>query len=158
MEIILRATAVYLFLWVVTRGTGKRQLSEMTAFELVLLVTMGDMVQQGVTQEDMSLVGAMLAVGTIALWVILSSYLEWRVPRSRPLVEGVPTVIVRNGRPVNEALRLERVTMEELKEGACKQGIADLGDIRVGLLEPDGKFSFIQLEGQQHESHEKHEA
>ena len=56
MEIILRATAVYLFLWVVTRGTGKRQLSEMTAFELVLLVTMGDMVQQGVTQEDMSLV------------------------------------------------------------------------------------------------------
>ncbi len=158
MEIIVRATVVYAFLWLVTRGTGKRQLSEMTAFELVLLVTMGDLVQQGVTQEDMSLVGAMLAVGTITLWVMFSSYLGWRLPRVRPVIEGVPTVVVRDGRPLDEVLRLERVTLEELKEGARNQGISDLGEIRIGVLEPDGKLSFIQFDGEQHQPHEKHES
>jgi uncharacterized membrane protein YcaP (DUF421 family) len=143
MEIIARATVVYFFLWLVARGSGKRQLSEMTAFEMILLVTLGDLVQQGVTQEDLSLTGAMLAVGTMTMWVIFFAYLEWRFPKTRPLVEGVPVVVVRDGEPVHEALRLERLTMDELKEGARNQGISDLGDVRIGLLEPDGKFSFI---------------
>ncbi|MDP9070220.1 MAG: DUF421 domain-containing protein, partial [Actinomycetota bacterium] len=144
MEVIARATVVYFFLWLVARGTGKRQLSEMTAFELILLVTLGDLVQQGVTQEDMSLTGAMLAVGTMTLWVVVFSYLEWWFPRTRPLVEGVPVVVVRDGEPVDEVLRLERVTFDELKEGARNQGISDLRAVRLGVLEPDGKFSFIQ--------------
>ena len=159
MEIIARATVMYFFLWLVARGTGKRQLSEMTAFELILLVTLGDLVQQGVTQEDMSLTGAMLAVGTMTVWVVLFSFVEWRFPRTRPLVEGVPVVVVQDGQPVEEVLRLERVTMDELREGARNQGIPDLGDIRLGVLEPDGKFSFIQSGGgEQQPSSEKHKA
>ena len=159
MEIIARATVMYFFLWLVARGTGKRQLSEMTAFELILLVTLGDLVQQGVTQEDMSLTGAMLAVGTVTVWVVLFSYVEWRFPRIRPLVEGVPVVVVQDGQPVEEILRLERVTMDELREGARNQGISDLGDIRLGVLEPDGKFSFIQSGGgEQQPPSEKHKA
>ncbi len=158
MEVIARATVVYFFLWLVARGTGKRQLSEMTAFELILLVTLGDLVQQGVTQEDMSLTGAMLAVGTMTLWVVVFSYLEWWFPRTRPLVEGVPVVVVRDGEPVDEVLRLERVTFDELKEGARNQGISDLRAVRLGVLEPDGKFSFIQSEGAQQQPHEKHQA
>ena len=159
MEIIARASAVYFFLWLIARGTGKRQLSEMTAFELILLVTLGDLIQQGVTQEDMSLTGAMLAVGTMTAWVVLFSYVGWRFPGTRPLVEGVPVVVVQDGRPVEEVLRLERVTMDELLEGARNQGIPDLGDIRLGVLEPDGKFSFIQSGGgDQHAPSEKHKA
>ncbi len=159
MEIIARASVVYFFLWLVARGTGKRQLSEMTAFELILLVTLGDLVQQGVTQEDMSLTGAMLAVGTMTVWVVLFSYVEWRYPRTRPLVEGLPVVVVQDGQPVEEVLRLERLTMDELREGARKQGIADLGDIRLGVLEPDGQFSFIQSGGDDQQApSEKHKA
>ncbi len=152
MEIMVRATVAYFFLWLVARGTGKRQLSEMTAFEMILLVTLGDLVQQGVTQEDMSLTGAMLAVGTMTMWVIVFAYLEWRFPNTRPLVEGVPVVVVRDGEPVHEVLRLERLTMDELNEGARNQGIADLADVRVGLLEPDGKFSFIPADDEQHQA------
>lgn len=68
METVVRATVIYFFLFAITRASGKRELSEMTAFELILLITIGDLVQQGVTQEDASLTGAVLAVGTIFLW------------------------------------------------------------------------------------------
>lgn len=78
MEIVVRASVIYFFLWLVARGTGKRELSQLTAFELILLVTMGDLVQQGVTQEDMSITGAMLAVGTFAFWAVAFSFLAWR--------------------------------------------------------------------------------
>ena len=159
MEIILRATVVYLFLWVVARGTGKRELSEMTAFELILLVTMGDLIQQGVTQEDMSVTGAFLSVGTLAFWIVVLATVSWRFKRTRPVLEGVPVVVLRQGRPLEDVLRIERVTLDEIKEEARNQGIADLAQIEVGVLEPDGKFSFIQsrdVDSDQHPPPEKH--
>ncbi len=159
MEIILRATVIYFFLWAVVRGTGKRELAEMTAFELVLLVVLGDLVQQGVTQEDTSIVGAMLAVATMAFWIILFSYLAWRFDRARPVLEGVPVVIVRDGQPLEDVLHIERVSVAEVKEGARGQGIDDLRKVRLGVLEPDGKFSFIQSgDDEQHQPPEKHTA
>ena len=144
MEIVFRSTAVFFFLWFLTRAMGKRQLSEMTAFELVLLVTFGDLVQQAVTQEDMSVTGAVLAVGTMGLWITMFSAVSFRWPRTRRVIDGVPVVVVRDGEPIMEALRLERLPLEELLESARKSGIDDLAAIRVGVLEPDGKFSFVQ--------------
>ncbi|MEA2829019.1 MAG: hypothetical protein QOG43_3458 [Actinomycetota bacterium] len=146
MELIIRATCLYFFLWLVARGTGKRELSELTAFELILLVTMGDLIQQGVTQEDTSITGAFLAVGTLAFWILLFGYLSWKFPRTRPAIEGVPVVVVRDGKPLDEVLKLERLVLEEVCESARNQGIADLAQIRIGVLEPDGKFSFIRVE------------
>ncbi|MEA2686426.1 MAG: hypothetical protein QOE93_1621 [Actinomycetota bacterium] len=146
MELIIRATFLWFFLWLVARGTGKRELSEMTAFELILLVTMGDLIQQGVTQEDMSMIGAFLAVGTFAFWILVFGYLSWKFPRTRPVIEGVPVLVLRNGQPIDEVLKLERLTLAELCEAARSQGIADLADVRVGILEPDGKFSFIRVD------------
>jgi uncharacterized membrane protein YcaP (DUF421 family) len=147
VEVILRATCLYGFLWLVARGTGKRELSELTAFELILLVTMGDLIQQGVTQEDYSLTGALLAVGTFAFWILVFGYLSWRFPRTRPAIEGVPVVVLRDGRPLPEVLKLERLTLDELREGARNQGISDLAHVSIGVLEPDGKFSFIRADG-----------
>ena len=145
MELIIRATFLYFFLWLVARGTGKRELSEMTAFELILLVTMGDLIQQGVTQEDFSIIGAFLAVGTLAFWILFFGYLGWKFPRFRPAIEGVPVVVVRDGKPLDEVLKLERLVLAEVCESARNQGIADLAEVRIGVLEPDGKFSFIKL-------------
>ena len=161
MEIIVRATAIYFFLWMLTRALGKRELAEMTAFELLLLVVVGDLIQQGVTQEDMSITGAILAVGTIGAWILAFSWLGWRLPRARKLIEGVPVVVVRDGRPIEPALRLERVTLDELLESARNQGIANLRDVDLAILEPSGNFSFLQHKqdgGDQQGASEKHKA
>ena len=158
METIIRSTIMYFFLWAVARGVGKRELSEMTAFELILLVTMGDLIQQGATQEDMSLIGAGLAVGTLAMWILIFAYLSWRFRRLRPALEGVPVVVIHHGEPLDKVLAIERLTLDEVCEAARNQGISDLADIEIGVLEPDGKFSFLKGSGQddQQGSAEKH--
>ena len=158
MEVVIRATVVFFFLWAMTRALGKRELAEMTAFELVLLVVVGDLVQQGVTQEDYSLTGAVLAAGTIGLWVLVFAYASYRSRRLQPLLEGMPVIVVHNGQPVEPALRVERLHLDEVKEAARNQGIADLADVRLGVLEPDGRFSFLTGDGDQHPPPEDHSA
>jgi uncharacterized membrane protein YcaP (DUF421 family) len=159
MEIVLRATAIYFFLWLLTRGLGKRELAEMTAFELLLLVVVGDLIQQGVTQEDMSVTGAMLAVGTIGLWILVFSWLAYRHRGARDVIEGAPVVVVRDGRPIDPALRLERVSLDEVLSSARNQGISDLAQVHLAILEPDGRFSFLTRDGnERHEPSEKHQA
>jgi uncharacterized membrane protein YcaP (DUF421 family) len=155
MELPLRATAVFFFLWAITRALGKRELAQMSAFELVLLMVLGDLVQQGVTQEDYSVTGAFLAVGTIAFWVLLFGYIGFRFPGSRRVIEGEPVLVVRKGQPVHEALKVERLTLDEVLEAAREQGIRDLAEVEAAILDPDGKFAFIKTDGEQHQPDEK---
>jgi uncharacterized membrane protein YcaP (DUF421 family) len=143
MQIVLRAAVVFLLLLLVTRLTGKRQLSEMRAFEFVLLVVLGDLIQQGVTQEDYSLTGVFLAVGTFTLLSVVLSYLSWRLPRARGLLTGTPTLIVRDGRLLEDVLRYERLPSDEVLQAMRAAGIRDVGQVQIGLLEPNGKYSFF---------------
>jgi uncharacterized membrane protein YcaP (DUF421 family) len=147
MELVLRATAIYAFLWIVTKGLGKRELAEMSPFELILLVTMGDLIQQGATQDDRSVTGAFIAVSTLAFWILLFSWLTYRSQRARNAFEGVPVVLVRDGELIEPMLRLERLTVDEIAEEARSQGIGSLRDVRVGILEADGGFSFVVRDG-----------
>lgn len=147
MEIVIRATVVYFFLWWLTRAIGKRDLAEMNPFDMVLLIVMGDLVQQGVTSEDMSVTGAMLAVGTMACWVLTFSYVAWRWPRTRSVVEGVPVVVVRDGHLLDEVLALERVPADEVLQAARQQGIDDLAQVRYAILEVGGTISFLRVDG-----------
>lgn len=144
MDVVWRATAIYFFLFLFTRVLGKRELSEMSAFELIVLVTIGDLVQQGVTQEDFSLTGAILAVSTFGLLSLLWAYVSFRLPRTRPLLEGQPVVVFHRGRWLDESLHVERLSREEVLEAARNQGIGDLAGVRLGVLEPDGRFSFVK--------------
>lgn len=155
MEIVLRTVIIFFFVFLLTRSMGKKELSQLSAFELILLITIGDLIQQGVTQEDQSLTGAMLATGTIALLIVALSYTGYRWSGTRRTIRGVPVVVIRNGRPVDEVLHLERLGMEELIEGAREQGIGDLTKVRLGVLEPDGRFSFIQFEDQGGANHQQ---
>jgi uncharacterized membrane protein YcaP (DUF421 family) len=143
VEIVLRAAITFCFLWAITRGLGKRELAEMSPFELILLVTAGDLVQQGVTGEDFSLVGSFLAVGTIALLVLITSQVSFRWRRARQVLDGSPLVLLDHGEAHPRRMGWERVDMEDLREAARKHGIASLDDVRLAILEPDGKFSFI---------------
>jgi uncharacterized membrane protein YcaP (DUF421 family) len=143
MEIVIRATIIYFLVWLLIRGMGKRELSQMSAFELVLLVTIGDLIQQGVTQEDYSVTGAVLAIGTLGFWVLLWSYLSFRWSGLRSVVEGTPVTVILDGRIQQEALRIERITLDEVADAAREQGIVDLRDVKFGVLEVSGKFSFL---------------
>jgi uncharacterized membrane protein YcaP (DUF421 family) len=158
MEILLRSTIIFFFIWLLTRALGKRELAEMTAFELILLVTIGDLVQQGVTQEDMSVTGAILSVGTIGFWILLFSYVSFRWRRTEDVINGFPVIVVRDGKPLEEVLRIERVPTDEVLEAARNQGISDLSDVEVGIIEPDGRFSFLRYDRSRNQGAERRKA
>jgi uncharacterized membrane protein YcaP (DUF421 family) len=143
MEIVARATITLLVLFLLTRGLTKRSLSDMSPFEMILLVTIGDVVQQGITQEDMSLTGAVLVISTIGFWVTLLGWLTWRFDKARRIVEGVPLVLVRDGTPVDDALAAERMPLAEVMEAARQEGVDDLDDVRLAVLEVNGRISII---------------
>jgi uncharacterized membrane protein YcaP (DUF421 family) len=147
VEIVLRAAAVYVILWLLLRAMGKRELAEVTAFELVILVVLGDIIQQGVTQEDMSITGAALAVSTMGLLAVLSSVAGERWPRARRVLEGKPSLVIRHGVIDEEVLTLQRIPRDELDEAARKRGIGDLSKVAWGIVETDGTFSFIEESG-----------
>jgi len=149
MEIIVRALVVFTFLWVVTRVVGRASLAEITTFELLIYVTMGDLVQQSVTQQDYSLTSAVLAVGVFALLTIALSYVSWRWPRLRPVIRGTPVMVLRGGEPITEAMRRQRLTMEDLMAAAREQGIRRLAQVDLAVLETDGKISFFEADSSQ---------
>jgi uncharacterized membrane protein YcaP (DUF421 family) len=143
MELVLRTTVVYVLLWAVIRGTGKRELSELGPFDLVLLIVLGDVVQQAVTQEDMSITGSLIVLSTMALIVVAVGELIRRSARARRIVEGNPTTVVRHGAVENKAMHVERLPIADLLEAARSKGIDDLASVRYAILEPNGRFSFI---------------
>lgn len=143
MELVIRATVIFWFLWLVVRGTGKRSLAELTPLDLILVVIIGDIVQQGVNQEDMSLTGSMLAVSVFVAWTLAAASLSRRSPRVARVLAGEPVIIVRDGKPLKDQLDRERLTITDLKEAARMEGIGDLAEVAFAVLETDGKFSFI---------------
>src|SRR4051795_7882488 len=96
---------MFLFLWAVTRAVGRSTLGELSTFELLMYVTMGDLIQQSVTQQDYSLTSGVLAISVFALFTVVLSWVQWRFPRTRSLINGKPVVIIRDGRPLEPALR-----------------------------------------------------
>lgn len=148
MEIVIRALVVFLFLWLVTRAAGRATLGELSTFELLLYVTMGDLVQQAVTQQDYSVTAAFLAVGTFALLTVGLSWLQWRVPRTRPVVTGRPVVVFADGSPVEESMDEQRLSLADLLVAAREQGIRRTSEIEYAVLEADGRISFFTREGE----------
>ena len=143
MEIVVRALVVFLFLWVVTRAVGRSTLGELSTFELLLYVVMGDLVQQAVTQQDYSVTGGLLAVATFALLTVAISWLQWRFPRMRAQVTGRPVLVFADGRPLEGGMRRQRLTVADLLVAAREQGIRRTSEIDYAVLEADGRISFF---------------
>ena len=144
MEIIARASVIFIFLLLLTRGLKRRALADLTPFELLLLVTLGDIVQQGITQEDYSLTGAVLAGSTFAFWISVLSFITWRSRKVAAVVSGVPVVIVQDGEPIERTLKVERLPIAEVLEAARQRGIENLDQVKLAVLEPSGRISFIE--------------
>jgi uncharacterized membrane protein YcaP (DUF421 family) len=144
MDIVLRATVMFFALYLLVRIMGKRELAQMTPFELIVLVVFGDLIQQGVTHNDYSVTGAILAVSTMAFWALALSWLTYRSRKAERLLDGEPRVIVRDGQIINENLRRDRLTRAEILSEMRLAGIGHLSDVAWAILEPRGKMSFIQ--------------
>ena len=143
MDLVFRTAYVFVLIFVVTRAVGRRELSSMEPFDVILLVVIGDLVQQGVTQSDYSLTGATIVIVTIAVLTVFTAYLSFRFRGLRPLLEGEPVVLVSDGRVLEKNLRRQRMTLEEVLAEARLQSIAGLEDIRFAVLETNGRVSFL---------------
>lgn len=147
MEIVFRALFLFFFLWIVTRAVGRSSLGELSTFQLLLYVTMGDLVQQAITQQDYSVTSGVLAVSTFALLTVAFGWIAWRFQRSRSLINGVPVIVVKDGEPRLDAMAQERMTIDDLYAQARQQGIKKLNEIELAVMETDGKISFFTSDG-----------
>jgi uncharacterized membrane protein YcaP (DUF421 family) len=143
MDLVIRATVVFFFILLVTRVIGRRQLGELEPFDLILLVVLGDLVQQGITQSDESVTGTLIVISTIALLSVAVSWLSFRIPPLRRVTEGEPLVLVQDGKPIERNMRRERITIDDIQEEARRSQIASLSELRWAILEDDGHISCI---------------
>jgi uncharacterized membrane protein YcaP (DUF421 family) len=143
MDIALRALFLYAFVIFLMRVIGRRELSSLSAVDLVLLIVLGDAIQQGLTQDDYSVTGAVIAVSTIAAVQVASSYLSFRSRRARRILEGEPVVIVQSGKLIERNMKRERLTEDEVAEEMRAQQIASVEDVKWGILESNGTINFI---------------
>jgi uncharacterized membrane protein YcaP (DUF421 family) len=144
MDLALRSVVIFFFIFLLMRIVGRRELSTLEPFDLILLVVLGDSVQQAVTQDDYSVTGAFIVVTTIALLQVFMSYLNFRVPLLRQVINGEPIVIVQDGKVIEGNARRERLTPEDIAEAARLQQIASLEDVQWAVLETSGELSFVE--------------
>lgn len=143
MDLVIRATVIFFFILLVTRIAGRRELSELKPFDLILLVVLGDLVQQGITQSDESVTGTLIVISTITLLSVAVSWASFRSRSVRLLTGGQPVVLVQDGRPIERNLRRERITLEDIQEEARRSQIVSLSELQWAILEDDGHISCI---------------
>ncbi len=143
MDLVLRAIVGFFFVLFLTRIVGRRELSSLQPFDLIMLVMIGDLVQQGITQNDFSITGMVLVGGTVGILTVVVSFTSFRFPRLRPVIDGEPVIVMQDGEPIEGNLKRERITMDELAAAARQQGIGSLGEVRWAVLETSGSISFI---------------
>ena len=144
MDIALRSIFLFFFVFLVTRIIGRRELSSLEPFDLILLIVLGDAIQQGLTQDDYSVTGAVIVIGSFAALQVFLSYVSFRFSFLRPILDGRPIVVVQDGKPIERNINRERLTVEEIAEEARLQQIASFDDIEWAVLETSGSISFIQ--------------
>lgn len=143
MDLAIRATVLFLFVFLITRIIGRRELSSLEPFDLILLIVMGDAIQQGLTQDDYSVTGAVIVIGVFAILQVAVSFLSYRFGFLRPVLDGEPIVIVQDGKAIERNMKKERLTMEELMVEIRQQQIPSLDQVAWAVLETSGKVSVI---------------
>src|SRR3954471_135557 len=142
MDIVLRAALAFAFIFFLTRIVGRRELSSLEPFDLILLIVLGDLVQQGVTQSDYSVTGALTVIATFSVLTVFVGYVSFRFRRLRLVLDGRPIVLVQDGDPIEANIHRERMSLEEVRAAARQQQIASLEDVQWAVLETGGQISF----------------
>ncbi|MDP9372336.1 MAG: DUF421 domain-containing protein [Chloroflexota bacterium] len=148
MDSVLRSAAIYVFLLVIFRIAGRRTLSEMTSFDFVLLLIVSEATQQGLLGNDFSLTNAFLVILTLIGLDVTLSLWKQRSPRVEKLLDGVPMVIVEDGRPLKDRMDKARIDEEDILTAARElQGLARMDQIQYAVLERSGGISVIPKQG-----------
>jgi uncharacterized membrane protein YcaP (DUF421 family) len=147
MDLVLRAAVVFCFVYLITRVIGRRELSSLEPFDLILLVVIGDLVQQGVTQSDDSVTGTLTVLSTFAVLTVFVGYVSFRFRRLRHVLDGEPIVLVEDGRIVESNLRRERLSVDELEAAVRLQQVASIDEVQWAVLETGGGISVIPKRG-----------
>ena len=140
---VLRACAIYALVMVLVRVSGKRAVGQFTPFDLVLLILIGNAVQNGINGGDNSLTGAAIMASTL---IALNYLVAWQTSRNRRVerwVEGEPVVLARDGRVFKHVLRRELVSHDDFAEALRMNNIDDIGDVRLALLETNGRITVM---------------
>jgi uncharacterized membrane protein YcaP (DUF421 family) len=144
MDVVLRAVIIYLLVFAFTRALGRRELATLQPFDFILLVVIGDLIQSGVTQNDLSITGVLITVSTIGTLQVAISYLSFRFRKMRPFLQGEPIVLVQNGQVIARNMRRERLTTDDLAEKARMNEIESIDQVKWAVLETNGDISFIK--------------
>jgi uncharacterized membrane protein YcaP (DUF421 family) len=147
MDSVLRAAAIYMALLVLFKIAGRRSLADLTTFDFVLLMIIGEATQQALLGDDFSLTNALMVIVTLIAIDVGLSLLKQRSKRVSRLIDGGPTVIVENGRILQGRMRHARLVEEDIMEAArSSQGIETLEQIKFAIIERNGKISVIAKE------------
>jgi uncharacterized membrane protein YcaP (DUF421 family) len=144
MDIVFRAAFAWAFIVFVLRVMGRRELSSLSASDLILLVVLGDLIQNGVTQSDMSMTGVTIAITTFVLLTVAASYLSFKSARARKVVQGEPLIIIEDGQAIERNMRSELLTLDDVMEQARGNQIERLDEIKWAVLEASGTITFIK--------------
>ena len=150
IDILFRTSIVYVLILIGLRLAGKRELGQMTLFDLVLLLLIANAVQNAMVGPDTSLIGGLLAAGTLLLLNNLLARLRVRWPKLRHLVEGSPTLLVLHGKAIQDHLRQEGLDEEILETALREHGVANLEDVEMAVLEIDGSISIVPKQATTH--------
>ena len=143
-ELIVRGSAMYLFLFVLFRVVVKRRIGSIGMADLLVLVIIADAAQNGMSGEYKSVTDGAILVGTIVAWDYLIDWLNYRVPALRAWLEPPPLLLIRDGRMLHRNLRHEFVTEDELKAKLREHGVTDIAEVREARMETDGEVSVIK--------------
>ena len=146
LQIVLRTTAIYLVVLIGVRLSGKREVGQMTPFDLTLLLLISNAVQNAMTGPDTSVVGGVTAAATLLILNYLVAELSGGNRRFRKLVEGQPTLLIHDGKVISSHMSKEHVSMDELQRSLREHGIASYHDVALAVLEVDGSISCLKYE------------
>ncbi len=155
LEIIIRTFVVYLVVTLGLRLFGKRELGQMTPFDLVLILTLSNSVQNAMVGPDTSLAGGLISASTLLFTNWLVNVLGGRIPFIRKWLTGNPTLLIHNGKTITAHMRREGIEEDELLMAARQHGIDDLKGVKEAILEVDGSISIIPTETESHVSHRR---
>jgi uncharacterized membrane protein YcaP (DUF421 family) len=144
LEIIIRTAVVYGVILVGIRLTGKREVGQMTPFDLALLLLISNAVQNAMTGPDTSVIGGVIAAVTLLVLNAVISRIAWKNRRARKLIEGSPTLLVHHGKVIEAHLAKERINAESLQQALREHGISSLSEVRNAVLEIDGSISVLK--------------
>ncbi len=146
LPIALRTAVIYLVVLIGVRLSGKREVGQMTPFDLTLLLLLSNSVQNAMTGPDTSLLGGVVAASTLLLLNYVVGTLSGKNRGFRRVVQGEPSLLIHDGQPIQDHMAKEHISMDELQRAVREHGIAECSDVALAVLEVDGSISCLKYD------------